>query len=152
MGLVGTLRLFIPWANALCAEMLFPESLFITEILLVDVVLVVYFPQHFLDNSLNCQLQVSRVHYTFGRSGATDVSAYLISLITGAPTSQCNSPTQGASVLLVLAGTSCWQNCFTKSHKSYSDSTAGSRTGSRNIKARQGKEKQLDIAYAQCVA
>lgn len=52
-------------------------------------------------------------------SGVADVCAYLISLITGAPTSQCNSATQGASVLLVLTGTPWWWNCFTKSHKSY---------------------------------
>lgn len=57
-------------------------------------------------------------------SGAADVSAYLISLITGAPTSQCNSTTQGASVLLVLTGTPWWWNCFTKSHKSYSGSAS----------------------------
>lgn len=64
-----------------------------------------------------------------GGSGAADVSEYLISLITGAPASQCNSITQGASVLLVLTGTPCWRKCFTKSHKSYSGLAAASITG-----------------------
>lgn len=67
-------------------------------------------------------------------SGAADVSAYLISCITRAPTSQPDSATQASSVQLVVWRTSC----FTKSHKC--DSAAASPTGGgEGIKGRVGE-------------
>ena len=51
------------------------------------------------------QTRLTRVQSTFGAFlGAADVGKYLINLITGAPTLQCNCTGQAASVRLVLAG------------------------------------------------
>lgn len=93
------------------------------------------FPHHFPDIPESCWPRVVRARHVFGSvSGAADVGAYLISSITGAPTSQSNSTTQGASVLVVLTGTPCWWSCFTKSHESYSGSAAATVTGTDGIK------------------
>lgn len=78
--------------------------------------------------------------------GDADVSAYLISLITGAPTSQCNSATQGASVLLVLTDTPCWWKCFTKSHKSYRGSVSDKQRYQSRARARR-KSRMHSVSH-----